>query len=221
MKNKIKLLVVDDHPVVRRGISSCLERHAHLEIVGEAADGCEALQKAHELAPDMILMDINMPQMNGLTATELLRKEQPKIKVLILSIHKDPDSVRRIIQSGAHGYVLKEATSEELVRAIETVHAGESYFGPEVARIALNRFVRGGGEAPGVAHLTHREHQVLRQIAEGLSNKKIAHQLGIGARTVETHRESVMRKLDIHTVAGLTKFAIANGLVTVGNELPA
>jgi two-component system nitrate/nitrite response regulator NarL len=136
-------------------------------------------------------------------------------------MHRDPDSVRRIIQSGAHGYVLKEATSEELVRSIETVQAGEAYFGPEVARIALNRFVRGGGEAPGAAHLTHREHQVLMQIAEGLSNKEIARQLGIGVRTVETHRESIMRKLDIHTVAGLTKFAIANGLVSAGNEMTA
>lgn len=219
MRNQIKLLVVDDHPVVRKGISLCLAKQDNLEIVGEAADGCEALQKAHELAPDMILMDINMPHMNGLMAAELLRKEQPRIKVLILSVHRDPEFIRRVIQSGAHGYVLKEATADELVRAIEAVHAGEGYFGPEIARIALNRFVRGGAETPGTALLTHRERQVLSQIAEGLSNKEIARQLSIGVRTVETHRESVMRKLGIHKVAGLIKFTIANGLVSVGNEI--
>ncbi len=217
MKGRIKILVADDHPVVRRGISSCLARQEHLEIVGEAADGYETLQKARDLAPDIILMDIHMPQMNGLAVTELLRKERPEIKVLILSMHSDADYVLRIIQSGAQGYVLKVAPTEELVRAIETVSAGETYFSSDVARIALNQFVRGGGEA-GAAQLTNREREVLVQIAEGRSNKEIASQLGVGVRTVETHRERIMRKLDIHTVAGLTKFAVAKGLINIGPE---
>jgi DNA-binding NarL/FixJ family response regulator len=219
MKNRIKLLVVDDHPVVRKGISLCLAQHEDFEIVGEAADGREAVRKARELQPDIVLMDINMPQMSGLAVTELLRRELPHIKVLILSVNGTAESVLRMVQSGARGYVLKEAAPEELVRAVETVQAGESYFSHDVARVALNQFVRGGGEAPGTPQLTAREREVLTQIAEGLSNKEIATQLGVGVRTVETHRERIMRKLDIHNVAGLTKFAIAQGLVSVGNEM--
>jgi two-component system nitrate/nitrite response regulator NarL len=218
MKQRIKLILVDDHPVVRRGISSCLARHENLVIVGEAADGREALQKAKELAPDIVLMDIDMPHMNGLAATEMLRKELPQVKVLILSMYSQSEYVLRIIQSGARGYVLKEANPEDLARAIETVYSGQVFFSPEVARVALNQYVRGGGEPPQT-HLTFREKEVLTQIAEGLSNKEIAWRLGVGVRTVETHRERIMRKLNIHSVAGLTKYAITRGLVTIREEL--
>src|SRR6266446_10759188 len=157
MKSRIKLLLVDDHPVVRRGISSCLAQQERLAIVGEAADGFEAVRKAKELLPDIILMDIEMPLMNGLAVTELLRRELPNIKVLILSMHSNTDYVLRIIQSGARGYVLKEASPEELVRAIEMVESGESFFSPDVARVALNQFVRGPGEGPNPSQLTNRE----------------------------------------------------------------
>jgi two-component system, NarL family, nitrate/nitrite response regulator NarL len=218
MKSRIKLLLVDDHPVVRRGISSCLARQERLAIVGEAADGIEAVRKAKELAPDIVLMDIDMPHMNGLAVTEVLRKELPNVKVLILSMHSNTDYVLRIIQSGAKGYILKEASTEELVKAIETVEAGEAFFSPDIARVALNQFVRGSGEGPSPSQLTNREREVLIQIAEGLSNKEIASALGVGVRTVETHRERIMRKLNIHSVAGLTKFAIANGLITLREE---
>src|SRR6266436_4421612 len=146
MKSRIKLLLVDDHPVVRRGISSCLARQERFAIVGEATDGLEAVRKARELLPDIILMDIDMPLMNGLAATELLHRELPNVKVLILSMHSNTDYVLRIIQSGARGYVLKEASLEELARAIETVDSGEAFFSPDVARVALNQFVRRPGE---------------------------------------------------------------------------
>ena len=214
-KTRIKILLVDDHPVVRKGIGACLSRHEHLQIVGEAADGQEAVKKARELAPDVVLMDIDMPHMNGLAVTELLRKELPRIKVLILSMHSNTEYVLSIIQSGARGYILKEAATDELVRAINTVNAGEAFFSPEVARVALNQFVRGSGTSAPGATLTTREREVLVQIAEGLSNKEIANHLGVGVRTVETHRERIMRKLDIHSVAGLTKYAISKGLVTL------
>ena len=214
MKKRIKLLVVDDHPVVRKGICSCLARHAHLLVAGEAANGEEAIRLSRELVPDIVLMDIDMPEMNGLTVTEMLRKEIPKIKVLVLSMHSNSEYVTRIIQSGASGYVLKDAPTEELVRAIDMVNAGEAFFSPEVARVALNKYVRGTADN-AAAQLTNREREVLIQIAEGLSNKEIASKLGVGVRTVETHRERIMRKLNIHSVAGLTKFAISQGLVSL------
>lgn len=214
-------MVADDHPVVRRGISLCLSRQPQIEIVGEAGDGREAIRQARELKPDLILMDIDMPRMNGLAVAEVLHREMPQTKVLILSMHSNTEYVIRIIQSGARGFVLKEAPTEELVRAIEMVNAGEAYFSPDVARIALNKFVQGNGQGPGPAapSLTNREREVLMLIADGLSNKEIACQLNVGVRTVETHRERIMRKLDIHSVAGLTKYAISSGLVTLEKEM--
>lgn len=219
MKTPIRLLVVDDHPIVRKGISMCLSRYEQMEIVGEAADGREAIRQARALKPDIVLMDIDMPQMNGLAAAEVLQRELPRIKVLILSMHSNTEYVLRIIQSGARGFVLKEASPDELVRAIETINAGEAYFSPDVARVALNKFVQGNGAVPGEVRVTNREREVLVLIAEGFSNKEIACQLGVGVRTVETHRERIMHKLDIHNVAGLTKYAIAKGLVTLSREL--
>jgi two-component system nitrate/nitrite response regulator NarL len=218
MKSRIKLLLVDDHPVVRRGITSCLAQQERLAIVGEAADGLEAVRQAKELLPDIILMDIDMPLMNGLAVTELLRRELPNVKVLILSMHSNTEYVLRIVRSGARGYVLKGASLEELVRAIETVDSGKTFFSAAVANVALNQFVRRPGEGPTSAQITNRERQVLIHIAEGLSNKEIASALGVGIRTVETHRERIMEKLDIHSVAGLTKFAISKGLISLREE---
>jgi DNA-binding NarL/FixJ family response regulator len=211
----IKVLLADDHPVVRRGIAACLSRFPNLEIVAEAADGNEALRKIAQLCPDIVLMDIDMPQLNGLAVTERLRKEFPHVKVVVLSVHDQTDFVMRILQSGARGYVLKDAPTEELVQAIETVYSGESFFSPDVARMALSQFVRGTTDSDSALQLTPREREVLTQIAEGLSNKEVANVLGVGVRTVETHRERIMRKLNIHSVAGLTRFAIAKGFVSL------
>ncbi len=145
-KHKIKVLIADDHPVVRKGLQSCLARHDHLKVVGEACDGDEAVRKTRELAPDLVLMDITMPKMNGLAVTELLRKETPRTKVLILSVHSNKDYIFRVIQAGAHGYVSKEAPPDELVRAIESVFEGEPFFSEDIARAALNQFVATGGK---------------------------------------------------------------------------
>jgi two-component system, NarL family, nitrate/nitrite response regulator NarL len=219
MKTRIRVLLVDDHPIVRRGIGSCLARHSNLEIVGEAADGHEALAKIRTLLPDIVLMDLDMPHMSGLAVAEILRKEYPQTKVLILSMHQQSEYVERILQSGVHGYVLKDAPVEELVRAVETVYAGETFFSPEIARVALNGFVQGTGDAPHPRDVTPREREVLIKIAEGYSNKEIAISLGVGVRTVETHRERIMRKLDIHSIAGLTRFCIAKGLITLREDV--
>jgi two-component system nitrate/nitrite response regulator NarL len=156
-----------------------------------------------------------MPHLTGLAVTETLHKELPNIKVLVLSMHNTTEYMLRCVQAGAHGYILKQASPDEFIRAIETVNAGETFFSPDLARAALNQMVRGNGQGPDPADLTPREREVLTQIAEGLCNKEIACRLNIGTRTVETHRERLMRKLNIHSIAGLTRFAVAKGLITV------
>ena len=214
-RQRIRVLVADDHPVVRKGIITCLTNKENLKVVGEAVDGPEAIQKTLELQPDVILLDLEMPQLDGLQVTERLKKEAPQVKVLILSTHSQRDYVLRIIRVGARGYVLKDTPPDELVRAIVAINDGEAFFSPPVARIALNQYVDESDSESPLARLSDREKQVLALIAEGKSNKEIAVALNIGVRTTETHRERIMRKLDIHSVAGLTKFAIANGIVSL------
>lgn len=157
MKKRIRLLVVDDHPVVRKCVNMRLARHQQIEVVGEAADGGEAIRQARELKPDIALMDIYMPEMDGLAAAKVLQHELPKVKVLMLSTLSSTDFVLRIIQSGARGFMLKEGLIDELVRAIETVNAGEAYFSADVARIALNQLVRNRRESTVAPQLTSRE----------------------------------------------------------------
>ena len=219
MSNRIKLLVADDHPTVRKGVRSILRRHHHLEVVGEAGDGREALSKARELLPDIVLMDIEMPKFSGLEAANELRRELPRIKVLFLSMHRDRGYVSRVLESGARGYVLKEAPPKELVKAIETVHGGGSFFSPEISRIALERLVQANQEELKVKDLTERERNILSQVADGSSNKEIASHFGIGIRTVETHRDRLIGKLGIRSVAGLTRFAVASGLSQMPDEI--
>lgn len=215
---KIKVLIVDDHPVVRKGLWSCLSAKSNVQVVGEACDGNDAIRQVKELQPDIVLMDVQMPQMDGLQVTESLRKEAPQVKVLILSMQSNRESVLRIIKAGARGYVLKDAPTDDLMRAIETVNSGEAFFSPHVAQIALNQYVSETDKESPLAKLSEREREVLALIAEGKSNKEIAMHLGIGVRTIETHRERIMRKLDVHSIAGLTKFAIANGIVSLEED---
>ena len=219
MKAPIRILLADDHPLVRRGIGSLLSRRRELMVVGEAADGREALAKARQLLPDLVLLDIDMPHLSGLTVAATLRKELPQVKVLVLSMHQHAEYVLRILQSGAHGYVLKNSPIEQLVNAIETVNRGESFFNPEVARVALSQFAGANGAGQELGKLTAREREVLVHIAKGCSNKEIAQMLNVGVRTIETHRERIMRKLDIHSIAGLTRFAVAKGLTTLREDL--
>ncbi len=207
----VRILVVDDHPIVRKGLNECLARHKHLVVVGEAKDGVEALAKARELSPDLVLMDIDMPKLNGLAASEILHKENPQMKIVILSVHNPAQYALRIANCGAHGCVSKDAPMAELVQAIETVAGGGDFFNSEVTNATLLKFV----DSQHLQQISHREREVLVAVAEGLSNKEIACRLGVSARTVETHRDHIMRKLNIHSVAGLTRFAIAQGLVPV------
>lgn len=210
----IRLLLVDDHPVVREGLRSCLARHPQLTIVGEAASGEEALRLARRLKPDLVLMDINLPGINGLAAAARLRTTTPKARVLILSVHENREYVAEVARSGARGYILKDTAPAELVRAIEAVHRGEGFFSPPVAAAMLESM--GGPPVatgqPCAAWLTDRERDVLALIAVGASSKRIAERLGVALSTVKTLRERLMRRLDLHTIAALTHFAMAQGL---------
>jgi two-component system nitrate/nitrite response regulator NarL len=203
----VKVLIVDDHPVVRRGLRSCLAGNSHVVVAGEAADGQEALAKAKQLSPQVMLIDIDLPKLDGLAVAEILNKENRDIKVVLLSVH-DPDQYRlRIIQSGARGFIAKTAPAREFARAVQTVAAGGTMFSLDFARTALEQVAGGPRISP-------RERQVLAGIAAGCSNKEIASRLRVSVRTVETHRGSIKRKLNIQTIAGLTKFAIQKGLLS-------
>ncbi|MBI3850669.1 MAG: response regulator transcription factor [Verrucomicrobia bacterium] len=213
---KIRLLLVDDHPFVREGIKSHLATEAGIAIVGEAGNGEEALRQAARLKPEVVLMDISMPGMSGLEAISRLRKKAPRARVLVLTMHDNREYITQVFRLGARGFVRKDSSPDELVRAIRAVSAGEVFCGPGVSSVLVEELAQGSPGDARPAHafaLSDREREVLVHVAEGLSNKDIARRLGVGVRTVETHREHIMHKLDIHTVAGLTRFAVAQGMV--------
>jgi len=210
----IRVLVADDHMIVRTGIRHVLESEPGIEVVGEAASGSEAISLALELKPDVVVLDISMPDQSGLEVAARLRSGTGTTRVLVLSMHDDAEYVLESVRAGAHGYLLKDTAATELRNAIRAVCRGESYFSPPVAS-RLTAALRGeqGHSHSGSEQLTSRERQVLLGIVRGHTNKQIAADLGISHRTVETHRESLMRKLQIRTVAELTRFAIENGIV--------
>lgn len=216
-KAKIKILLVDDHPIVRAGIKASLLEQEHFEVIGEAANGVEAIEKVKKFLPDIVLMDISMPQMSGLEATKVLRDTLPKVKVIALTMHDNKDYIVEIIRLGARGYVLKDSAPSDLARAIESVYSNDAFFSPALSQIVLNEYVKQAVriEKSLIPELSEREREVLALIADGHSNKQIADQLYVSVRTVETHREHIMKKLDIHSAAGLTKYAIENGIVGV------
>ncbi|WP_421782166.1 response regulator transcription factor [Kiloniella litopenaei] len=208
-KTIISVLLCDDHPLVRDGLRSCLELYDNIEVIGEATTGAEALAKAEELRPDVVLMDINMPELNGLDATEIFAEKYPEIKLLILSMHNNREYISSALRYGARGYVLKDVPSQEVVAAIEAVHLGGTYFSSGVSKILMS-YQDSDVEGP----LTTREQTILLLLAEGKSNKHVALELDISVRTVETHRKNIKRKLDISSTAGLTRYAIENGLLS-------
>ena len=211
-RNRIRVLVVDDHPIACAGVISLLNCHDWLEVVGEAADGEDALMKTRELSPDLVVADINLPRISGLAVTKCISAELPATRVIILSMHAPEAVADAVLASGARGYVCKRVATTELMDALEAVAAGGTYFGPDF--IAKTRTRSNTSEqSQKQDDLSPREREVLVGIAEGLSNKEVAGRLGLGVRTVETHRESVMRKLNIHNVAGLTRFALQKGFV--------
>jgi DNA-binding NarL/FixJ family response regulator len=211
----IRVLVADDHAIVRTGIRHVLETEPGFAVVAEAANGTEALALALELHPDVVVLDVSMPGVSGLQAAAELRRRLPDTRILILSMHDNTEYVLESLRAGVHGYILKDSAAAELGAAIRAVVRGESFFSPPVAR-QLGAVVRGeigGARSSALGLLTARERQVLIGVAGGRTNKEIAQELGISHRTVESHRESLMRKLEVYTVAGLTKIALEEGLV--------
>lgn len=221
----MKILLADDHRMMRDGLRALLEREG-LEVVAEAADGREAVTLALRLHPDIVIMDVSMPDLNGIDATRQLRAEAPKIKVIGLSMNADRRYVLAMFAAGAVGYLLKSSASEELIQALHAVSAGQKYVSPAIADIVLEHLTE-GAEARGGRHstppqrlqlakaLTAREREVLQLLAEGKASKEIAAQLGVSLATVETHRRQIMDKLGLRTVAELTKYAIREGLTSI------
>jgi DNA-binding NarL/FixJ family response regulator len=212
----IRVVLVDDHTIVRAGLRMVLEADPAFEVVGEAETAASAIELVRTTTPDVVLLDINLPDESGLKVVEAIR--QPGVRLLMLSVHDDPEIVRESVRIGAHGYLRKDTTPADLRAAIRAVHAGDAWFSPSVAR-TLAETIRSqpeGGPDP-LERLTDREREVLVRIAQGLSNKEIAADLGISARTVESHRDSLMRKTGLKNVAALTRLAMEAGLV-VGPE---
>jgi DNA-binding NarL/FixJ family response regulator len=210
----IRVVLADDHTLVRAGIRALLEKLPDVHVVAEASDGREAVHLVTTTQPDVVLMDIAMPGLNGLEATRRLVKEFPAIRVLILSMHKNEEYVWQALRAGAVGYLLKDADLAELALAITAVTRGETYLSPPISKHVIREYVqRVGGEETGLEQLTPRQREILQLIAEGHTTKMIAQRLGLSVKTVETHRAQMMERLDIHEIAGLVRYAIRMGVV--------
>lgn len=217
----IRVVLADDHKIVRDGLKSMLAKQLDIEVVGEAENGREAIQKARELTPDVVVMDIGMPELNGLDAARQLIEQMPGVKVVALSMHSDRRYVSEMLAAGAKGYLLKDSAFDELTRAIRAASEGRTYLSPGVADVVLEDYLRrigGDGDSaapPAPRGLSSREREVLQLIAEGLSTKQIASHLHLSVKTVETHRRQIMDKLGIFNIAGLIKFAVREGLASL------
>lgn len=211
----VRIVLADDHALVRAGLRKLLESLPDIEVVGEAEDGRAALALVASHKPDLVLMDIAMPGLNGIEAAARLSREHPQVRALILSMHQNEDYVRQALRAGAAGYLLKDAAPVELELAIKAVLRGETYLSPAVSRGVMSDYVQRlrGEDTPGEA-LTPRQRETLQLIAEGHTTKEIARRLNISVKTVETHRTQLMKQLDLHDVAGLVRYALRTGLIS-------
>ena len=208
---KIRILIADDHAVVRSGFRALLAAHPDLEVVGEAADGLRAVEEAVSLQPDIVVMDVTMPNLNGIEATRRITEEAPRVRVLALSMHKDAVYVREILRAGARGYLLKESGESDLINAVRALAKGEAYISPAVSDAVLSDYRKHVTDP--IDLLTTREREVLQRIAEGQTNKEIATGLNLSVYTVEAHRGRVMEKLNLHSTGELVRFALRNGII--------
>jgi DNA-binding NarL/FixJ family response regulator len=211
----LRILVVDDHAVVRRGVRSLLESHEGWEVCGEATTGREAVEQSRRLRPDVVVMDLSLPELNGLDATRQILKDAPDTEVLVLTMHHSEELARDVLKAGARGYVLKADADENLITAVDNLRRHKPYLTGTVTEFMLDDFVRRGDAAleDSVVVVTAREREVIQLIAEGRSSKEVASTLGISVRTVEAHRASIMRKLRLQSVSDLVRYAIRNKIV--------
>ena len=213
----LTVLIADDHAIFREGLRGLLEREPGMTVVGEATNGVEAVQKARELHPGVIVMDISMPDMNGIEATRKIVAEHDDIRVLALSMESDRRFIVEVLEAGATGYILKDAFFEELANAIRTVANGETYLGPRITELIIKDYIQRIPDGLPLTHesLTHRERMLLQLIADGKNTKEIAGEFGISIKTVEVHRQNIMKKLDLYSIAELTKYAVREGLTSI------
>jgi DNA-binding NarL/FixJ family response regulator len=212
----VRILVADDHEIVRRGVKALLEARSGWEVCDEAVDGREAVEKTVRSRPDVVILDIGMPGLNGLEAARRIRKEAPESQILILTMHDSEQLVQEVLAAGARGYVLKSDAGRDLVQAVEALSNHKTFFTPSVTEMVLQTYLGGGtvaGEPGESALLTPREREVIQLLAEGRSNKDVADILRISVRTAETHRTNIMRKLDCHSLSDLTRYAIRNNII--------
>jgi DNA-binding NarL/FixJ family response regulator len=210
-----RILLVDDHEIIRKGLKSILEARKDWEIVGEATTGREAVRKVEELKPDVVVLDISMPELNGLEAVRQIVRIAPRTEVLVLTMHESEDLVREVLEAGARGYLLKSDAARQLISAIETLRFHRPYLTSKVNEVVLTGYLGGKplkGETSG-GRLTPREREIVQLLAEGLTNKEVATTLHISVKTAETHRTNIMRKLDLHSVSELVRYAVRNHII--------
>lgn len=213
----LRILIADDHEVARKGIRSLLEGQPGWEVCGEAKDGREAVEGAFKLKPDVLLLDIGMPNLNGLDATRQILATNPEARILILTVHDAEQVVREVLAAGARGFLLKSDAGRDLVAAVQALQNRRTFFTPRVAQMMLDGYLRPHTETESTEHqvLTPREREVIQLVAEGKTTKEIATALNLSVKTAETHRTNLMRKLDLHSVAALTLYAVRNGIVQI------
>ena len=212
----MRILLADDHGIVRRGLKSLLESQPGLSVIGEAADGLEALRLCSELSPDLLIIDISMPLLNGIEVASRAQKLEAAPGVIILSMHADESYIMRALAAGARGYLVKDATDEDLIPAVRAVAAGKPFFSPTVANVLMEDYVRqlrARGLSDSYELLTDREREILQLLAEGRSNKEVAALLDVGLSTVETHRANLMQKLNLHNTAEIVLYAVRKGII--------
>ena len=217
MGERKKIVIAEDHTILREGLRMLLSSNPDFEVVGEAQDGLEAIRSVEAYKPDLVLMDLSMPRMNGVGAIQEIKKQSPSTKILVLTVHKTEEYILTTLKAGADGYVLKDTTHSELMLAIENVFSGRSYLSPGISEKVIEGYLEGRKTVKSSTSwdtLTQREREILKMIAEGYKNKDIADYLCISAKTVEKHRANLMKKLDLHSASSLTAFAMDKGLIT-------
>lgn len=213
----VRVLVADDHTIIRSGLRHLLEREADIEVVGEAADGREALELAEQMRPDLVMLDITMPKLNGIEVSRQIAAKFPKMSVIILSMHADEGYVLKSLKAGARGYLLKDSAESDIINAVRAVSGGKAYFSPEISRMLVDDYVRGlrqRGVEDSYELLSTREREIFQLLAEGKSNKEISAMLSLSPHTVDTHRANIFEKLNLHSLPELILYAVRKGIIS-------